>query len=1291
MKTDMMCSWLDRNLSKIFAKVGHNVGLYPGYYVVIPVLVGIIFATGLQRLHYEDDPEYLFSPTDGRSKHERHTIDTLFPMNYTRNFNLGRITHKGRFGRLIVVANDESNVLTRQVFNEVMQLDGLVKNMTITWDDNEYRYADLCAMSEGKCWENDVLDFHTKIDDIEGRKFFLKYPIWINQDIYKVYFFPAHLGGVVTDANGLVDYAKAINLMYFLDVTKKKGDERAAMWEDKFLIEVEKFQFKHINVARFVSTTLRTELESNTQSLVPFFSITVIIMLVFSVTTCMMSDWVRSKPWLGLLGCVSAGIGVLASFGICVYAGVDMIGINLAAPFLMLGVGMDDAFVLLASWRRTRPELSIPERLSATYSEAAVSITITSLTNFISFMIGTYTPFPSVRIFCIYTAVAVLSTYVYHITFFGGCMAFFGRAEKNNLHGLTCMPVMPKSMSHDKSFMFRLLCTGGRNEMDPDNKEDNEEHMMMLFFRDTLAKSLNKTSVKILVILIFLVYLGIGIYGCTQVKEGLDRRKLSRDDSYSVRYYDYEDRFFREYPYRVQVVVNDTLNYADPEDQGKVESMLQKFESSEYVANRSMTESWLRAYLEFLKQEDSFLFLQALNISDKEDFYRGLRDVFLKFPMTEAFRHDIVFNEDGTEIIASRYVIQTHNIEDANMEKEMLISLRRIANEMDLNVTIFHQLFIFFDQFILVRDISLQTITVAAIVMMVISLLFIPSPSCAIWVAFSIISIEVGVIGYMTLWNVNLDSISMINLIMCIGFSVDFSAHISYAYISCEETTAADRVSSALYSLGLPIFQGSVSTILGIIALAFAPSYVFLVFFKTVFLVMLFGATHGVLLLPVLLSITDVCRGSDKKKRKAIKDGHDGEDGPHDGRTGTYTSSMHHPRHLHHLHPPTDHLSLSTAVAHPFLISEKSLDGKTISRSINPIFIPRVSMANIADCDHGKGKAKCTTADDSDVPKVVDEDSGQGSKSSASSETGSGTREKDYGLGTSGEECSEGSWKVKKEGDDVPVVVESEAQVPTVANTNTNGCSIHHRSSTRNAGSKSDPQRHLYTKWPSSGVGVGGKRPNGDYREDHINFGYISDSGDQDCYDVPLPQLNLPSQRTGNGLYPGANFSSSSPSTTSPPSKNDHFSRGTSNSNSNNNNSNNGRLSAYDVIGSNRIGGWSGQLIGPTISNPHANKHTIRVEGGDYGLTTSNNSGERNQRLHSSNSTTATTAFYQQHHGGGGGGEKGGSYRKHESVRSSSKKGDDKNSRYKDRTSKSSSNNKSSNNNSGDNVPTSDQ
>jgi hypothetical protein len=158
-------------------------------------------------------------------------------------------------------------------------------------------------------------------------------------------------------------------------------------------------------------------------------------------------------------------------------------------------------------------------------------------------------------------------------------------------------------------------------------------------------------------------------------------------------------------------------------------------------------------------------------------------------------------------------------------------------------------------QFELVRPTSLQCMVLAAVVMMIVSLLFIPNVLCCFWVAFSVISIETGVVGYMALWDVSLDSISMIQLIMCIGFSVDFTAHICYAYMSSKAKKPSDRVRECLYALGLPIVQGALSTILGVAVLYFAGSYIFLTFFKTAFLVIFFGAMHGLLLLPVLLSL----------------------------------------------------------------------------------------------------------------------------------------------------------------------------------------------------------------------------------------------------------------------------------------------------------------------------------------------------------------------------------------------------------------------------------------------------
>lgn len=185
----------------------------------------------------------------------------------------------------------------------------------------------------------------------------------------------------------------------------------------------------------------------------------------------------------------------------------------------------------------------------------------------------------------------------------------------------------------------------------------------------------------------------------------------------------------------------------------------------------------------------------------------------------------------------------------------MVKDLRDICKVAPIEVSVFHPYFVFFDQFELVRPTALRSMIIGALIMMLISFIFIPNILCSLWVALSIVSIELGVAGYMSLWDVNLDSISMINLIMCIGFSVDFTAHICYTYMSSKARRPDGRVREALYSLGMPIIQGAFSTVLGCVGLLLANSYIFLVFFKIIFLVIFFGAMHGLLLLPVLLSL----------------------------------------------------------------------------------------------------------------------------------------------------------------------------------------------------------------------------------------------------------------------------------------------------------------------------------------------------------------------------------------------------------------------------------------------------
>lgn len=99
--------------------------------------------------------------------------------------------------------------------------------------------------------------------------------------------------------------------------------------------------------------------------------------------------------------------------------------------------------------------------------------------------------------------------------------------------------------------------SGGINREDPDNPIDNKDHILMKFFKNNLSAIINNNWCKFLIILIFGAYLAGACYGITQIKEGLERRKLSRSDSYSVEFFDREDDYYREFPYRMQASVFD--------------------------------------------------------------------------------------------------------------------------------------------------------------------------------------------------------------------------------------------------------------------------------------------------------------------------------------------------------------------------------------------------------------------------------------------------------------------------------------------------------------------------------------------------------------------------------------------------------------------------------------------------------------------------------------------------------------------------------------------------------------
>jgi predicted RND superfamily exporter protein len=80
--------------------------------------------------------------------------------------------------------------------------------------------------------------------------------------------------------------------------------------------------------------------------------------------------------------------------GFCSMLGISYGPVHTALPFLLLGIGVDDMFVIVACWRNLNlgnKEVSLPEKMGRTLQHAGVAITVTTATDVAAFLVGSLT------------------------------------------------------------------------------------------------------------------------------------------------------------------------------------------------------------------------------------------------------------------------------------------------------------------------------------------------------------------------------------------------------------------------------------------------------------------------------------------------------------------------------------------------------------------------------------------------------------------------------------------------------------------------------------------------------------------------------------------------------------------------------------------------------------------------------------------------------------------------------------------------------------------------------------
>jgi len=172
----------------------------------------------------------------------------------------------------------------------------------------------------------------------------------------------------------------------------------------------------------------------------------------------------------------------------------------------------------------------------------------------------------------------------------------------------------------------------------------------------------------------------------------------------------------------------------------------------------------------------------------------------------------------------------------------------------NLQAFAFGDVFPYIDSFRIVVEETVKNVLSAMLAVFMICLLVLADFFTTVAVVLMVALTDLWVFGSMWYWDLQFNIVTAIDIILAVGIAVDYSAHVAHSFLVVEGTRR-ERAQKALYHIGGEVFSGAFTTLLAVMALAFAQHYIFNVFFEMFTVIIVGGIWHGLIVLPVVLSL----------------------------------------------------------------------------------------------------------------------------------------------------------------------------------------------------------------------------------------------------------------------------------------------------------------------------------------------------------------------------------------------------------------------------------------------------
>jgi len=619
---------------------------------------------------------------------------------------------------------------------------------------------------------------------------------------------------------------------------------------------------------------------------------------------------------LGTTVVLCVGLALAIAFGISGFVGMPFTQMSIMSVFILLGVGVDNMFIITDAFALKPWSMPDHERLASALADVGASISLTSLTDAIAFLVGSTIDLPAISYFCMVAAMGIVFIFALQITFFSPLLVIKAGYDRQKVgleqmraqrqassssratpapesdgesdvtesddsgdeaigngeatgHGedagtgevvlTTVKDGRPKEEEEDSDVEWggedlkfvRSLARQSAETSSPAQGEKSNQKLGVVatFLRDFYGPVILNPVVSGVVIVLFIIVAFISaVLALTLMTRGSDWSDFVPADSYVIDFFDARDKYFGNSISQVTFVTPDPIHLDRAYVRDALVGMERDIELETFIL--PPVGGWYKSFTQ------DYVGANNLTSNGSDTWWADTLSTWMSDPVSTRYRQDVKLSDAGGAIQASRLVVTQRDSSDNEVGVKQMLACRRIAKKHSGALTglfPFTDDYMWLDRYQVIDTISLNTLAAAMLCVVGVSLLFL-HPLSAIYTCVSVLMVLFDLGALMVAWGIRLNVASLVNLVMAVGFAVDYSAHIAAAF-SHVTGTNTERMMKALITLGASVMNGGISTLVAVLLLAFSKSGGFIILFKMFLGLVGFGLLHGLMFLPAVLNL----------------------------------------------------------------------------------------------------------------------------------------------------------------------------------------------------------------------------------------------------------------------------------------------------------------------------------------------------------------------------------------------------------------------------------------------------